>query len=356
MFFIGIDVHKKQSQICVLDDKGEIVSELRVPTSRPDLTDVLRIYSGARVLVESCTPSEWVACHLESVGLEVIVADPGFAPMYATRSKKVKTDKRDARCLAQACRLGAYKPAHRLSPEQRQVRAQMDVRTTLVQMRTRIINQVGALLLGQGYRVGSGAAEQFQKRLEKLDLPSPVQATLEPLLALLVPLNEQIGLLEEQLTQRAQQDRQARRLQGIPGVGPLTALMFLATLDGANRFENAHQVMSYMGLVPREYSSGEKQRRGHITKAGSSRMRVLLVQASLTMMRLDKPQTQKLCAWAQRIVQRRGKRIAVVALSRRLSGIMWAMLRDGTEYQANPSPRRPCAAAALPPGAATQAA
>jgi transposase len=356
MFFIGIDVHKKQSQICVLDVTGELVSELRVPTSRPDLADVLRIYRGARVLIESCTPSEWVACHLESLGLEVIVADPGFAPMYATRSKKVKTDKRDARCLAQACRLGAYKPAHRLSPEQRQVRAQMDVRTTLVQMRTQIINQIGALLLGQGYRVGSGAAEQFQKRLEKLDLPAPVLATLEPLLALLGPINEQIGRLEEQLTQRAQQDPQARRLQGIPGVGPLTALMFLATLDGAHRFDNAHQVMSYLGLVPREYSSGEKQLRGHITKAGSSRMRVLLVQASLTMMRLDKPQTQKLCAWAQRIVQRRGKRIAVVALSRRLSGIMWAMLRDGAEYQANSPSRRPGADAAVSPGAAAQAA
>lgn len=199
MFFIGIDVHKKHSQICILDDSGELASELRVPTSRPDLADVLGIYRGARVLIESCTPSEWVARHLESLGLEVIVADPGFAPMYATRSKKVKTDKRDARCLAQACKLGAYKKAHRLSDEQRQVRAQMDVRMTLVQTRTQIINQIGAMLLGQGYRIASGAAEQFQKRLEKLELPSQLRMQLAPLVTMLAPLNEQIGTLDEQL-------------------------------------------------------------------------------------------------------------------------------------------------------------
>lgn len=86
---IGIDVHKEQSQICVLDDKGEIVSELRVPTCRPDLTDVLGIYRGARVLIEPCAPSVWGVCHLESLGLEVLVADPGFAPMYDACSKMV---------------------------------------------------------------------------------------------------------------------------------------------------------------------------------------------------------------------------------------------------------------------------
>lgn len=116
---VGIDVHKKQSQICVLDEQGAIHYEIRIPTDRPNFTDILRPYQGARVLLESSTESEWVARHLESLDLEVIVADPNFAPMYATRSRKVKTDKRDARCLAQACKLGAYRPAHRLSDDRR---------------------------------------------------------------------------------------------------------------------------------------------------------------------------------------------------------------------------------------------
>ena len=335
MFFIGIDVHKKQSQICVLDAQGEVAFETRVPTGRAHLKDAVLIYKGAKVLLESSTPSEWVARHFESMGMEVIVADPNFAPMYATRSKKLKTDKRDARCLAQACRLGAYKLAHRLSDEQRRVRAGLDVRQTLVETRTKLTNQIGAVLLGQGYTVATGAAENYVRRLGQLDLPSELRTLIEPLVTLLIPLNEQIDELDHQMEARADAEPDAQRLQTIPGIGPLTALMFLAVIDGATRFERAHSVMSYIGLVPREFSSGEKQLRGHITKAGSTRVRVPLVQAAQRMMRLKNPKTAALCKWADGIAQRRGKRIAVVALARRLSGIMWAMLRDGTEYEAS---------------------
>ncbi len=336
MNFIGIDVHKKQSQICVLDEQGEVCFETRVPTSRAHLKDAVLIYKRAKVLLESSTPSEWVARHFESMGMEVIVADPNFAPMYATRSKKLKTDKRDARCLAQACKLGAYKLAHRLSDEQRRVRMQLDVRQTLVETRTKLTNQIGALLLGSGYQVATGAAENYARRLEALSLPSELRGQLAPLVNMLTALNQQIGELDKQLAQRADAEPDAQRLQSIPGVGPVTALMFLAVLDGAKRFDNAHSVMSYLGLVPREFSSGEKQLRGHITKAGASRARSLLVQAAQTMMRVKKPQTEALCKWAESIAQRRGKRFAVVALARRLSGIMWAMTRDGTEYTQRP--------------------
>ena len=339
MFFIGIDVHKKQSQICILTEQGQVHYETRVPTSRPDLSDVLRNYLPARIVIEASTPSEWVARHLESLGFEVIVADPGFAPMYATRDKKIKTDKRDARTLAQAAKLGAYKPAHRLSDAQRAVRTQVQVRQTLVKTRTKLINQIGAVLLGQGYRTGTGAAEHFEKRLGAVPLPDELRSLIEPLVGMLAPLNAQIDALDQALCQRAKSDEQAQRLQQIPGVGPIISLMFIAVLDGAERFSKSHQVMSYLGLVPREMSSGEKQRRGHITKAGHSQMRVLLVQAAMCMMRLQKPQTERLHKWAEKIEQRRGKRIATVALARRLAGVMWAMLRDGSGYQAEPERR-----------------
>lgn len=341
MRFLGIDVHKKHSQICILDEAGNVEYETRVPTTRPDLADVLRGYTPARVVIESSTPSEWVARHLESLGFEVIVADPGFAPMYATRCKKLKTDKRDARALAQACKLGAYKPAHRLSEAQRFVRTQIQVRQTLVGTRTELINSIGATLLYYGYRVPSGAAEYLPKRLQRVELPEELRTLLEPLVSMLEPLNQRIGQLDKELAARAQKQEEARRLQEIPGVGPLTSLMFLAVLDGAHRFDSAHQVMSYLGLVPREYSSGEKQVRGRITKAGNSRLRVLLVQASLTMQRVRKEPTERLCAWTQQLAERRGKNIATVALARRMAGIMWAMLRDGTSYQSQPPPRRP---------------
>ena len=255
MFFIGIDVHKKQSQICILTEQGEPRLEIRVLTMRADLSDVLGSYLPARIVLESSTPSEWVARHLESLGFEVIVADPGFAPMYASRDKKLKTDKRDARALAQAAKLGAYKPAHRLSDEQRALRTQVQIRQTLVQTRTKIINQIGAVLLAQGLRVKTGAAEHFAQRVQAVQMAPELGELIAPLLSMLTPLNERIEQLDKELTRRAKSDEQAERLQQIPGVGPIISLMFLAVLDGASRFEGSHQVMSYLGLVPREKSS-----------------------------------------------------------------------------------------------------
>ena len=210
------------------------------------------------------------------------------------------------------------------------------MRQTLVQTRTKIINQIGAVLLAQGLRVGTGAAEHFAQRVQAVQMDLGLRELIDPLISVLTPLNERIEKLDKELTQRAKNDEQAQRLQQIPGVGPIISLMFLAVLDGASRFEGAHQVMSYLGLVPREMSSGEKQLRGHITKAGHGQMRVLLVQAAMGIMRLKKPETARLHEWADKIAQRRGKRIATVALARRLSGVMWAMLRDGTQYQAEP--------------------
>lgn len=121
---IGLDLHKRESQLCIIGAEGEI-TEKRIVTTRERFSAVLGGRVPCRVLLEASTESEWVARHLESLGHEVIVADPGFAPMYATRSKKVKTDKRDARTLAEACLLGAYRATHRVSVEQRHVRSHL---------------------------------------------------------------------------------------------------------------------------------------------------------------------------------------------------------------------------------------
>ena len=126
MEHIGIDVHKNESQICQLTDEGEIL-ENRIATRRDRFAALLGTRPRARILIEASTESEWVARCLEELGHEVVVADPNFAPMYATRSRRVKTDRRDAQALMDACRLGAYRPVHRTSEAQRQVRALLDV-------------------------------------------------------------------------------------------------------------------------------------------------------------------------------------------------------------------------------------
>ena len=160
MDHIGIDVHKREGQICKLTEGGELI-EQRIRTEPERFAAVLGNRPRARILLEASTDSEWVARCLEGLGPEVIVADPNFAPMYATHTRKVKTDRRGARALADACLLGAYRPAHRLSDAQRHVRGRLSVRDAVVRTRTRYISLIRALLRQQGYGVPSGSAEAF---------------------------------------------------------------------------------------------------------------------------------------------------------------------------------------------------
>jgi hypothetical protein len=167
--------YTRESQICILAEGGELI-ERRIRTEPERFAAVLGTRPRARILIEASTDSEWVARCLEGLGHEVIVADPNFAPMYATRTRKVKTDRRDARTLADANLLGAYRPAHRLSDAQRHVRGRLGVREALVRTRTRYISLIRALLRQQGYRVPSGSAEGFVHRVDALAASPPGRA------------------------------------------------------------------------------------------------------------------------------------------------------------------------------------
>jgi transposase len=341
MDHIGIDVHKNESQLCILGERGEL-SEQRIRTTPDRFAAVLRDRPRARILLEASTESEWVARCLEQLGHEVIVADPNFAPMYAARSRKIKTDRRDARALAEACRLGAYRPSHRLSDAQRHVRGRLTVRDALVRTRTGYISVIRALLRQHGWRVASGSAEGFIRRVLALALPGRLLSELAPLLAVMRQVNQQLAYSDARIAAVARADERVERLQSVPSVGPVTAAAFVATLDDAGRFARAHQVEAYLGLVPREWSSGEGQRRGRITKAGHRRVRWLLVQVAVSILRVRHPGTAALRDWAVRLAGRRGRFIGVVALARRLAGILYALLRDGTRYdptRLRPTPR-----------------
>jgi transposase len=330
---IGIDVHKKESQICITTEEGEI-QEKRIPTRAVEFEKMFGKRERARILIESSTESEWVARCLEGLGHEVVVADPNFAPMYATRSKKVKTDRRDALALADACRLGAYRASHRMSDEQWEIRARLTVRDSLVKTRSKYISLARALLRRHGRAIPSGQAETFATRVKSLELPQGETCKLSPLLSLMTPLNEQIEILDQEIEKIGVTDRQVRRLQTVPCIGPIISAAFVAGIDHRpERFATSHKVGAYLGLVPTEHSSGEGQMRGRITKAGWSMLRSLLVQAAWLILRSKDPSTEALRQWATRIAHRRGKRIAAVAMARRLSGILFAMLRDETDYQ-----------------------
>jgi len=330
MDHVGIDLHKNQSQIAVLTDQGELV-EQRIRTERHRFAAALA-GSPKRVLVEASTESEWVARCLEEQGHEVIVADPNYAPMYSRRSRRVKTDRRDARALVEACRSGTYRLAHRTSDPQRHVRARLAVRESMVRTRVRYVSLIRALVRREGCRVPSGTTGCFAERVRKMELPQHLTAEVAPLLRLLEVLTKEIKAAEKELEKTVREDPDVQRSQTMPSIGPLTAACFKAVLDSAVRFRSAHQVEAYLGLVPSERSSGERQRKGRIIKTGSPRMRWMLVQAGWRLLRSKDPRIKPLQAWASRIAVRRGLKIAVVALARRLAGILWAMWRDGSDF------------------------
>lgn len=333
MEIIGLDLHKRESQLCMKAEDGTI-TERRIVTSRERFTAVLGNRPRARILLEATTESEWVARHLESLGHEVIVADPNFAPIYANRSRRTKTDKRDARTLMEACELGAYRRAHRLSDARRHVRADLAVRDALVRTRTRYVALAKAFVRRDGLRVPGSETKRVAERIAALPLSAELTQELAPLFTVLGPLNEQIAAADRRIARLEQTDATVALLATAPAIGALTASAFVATVDTVTRFRSAHELEAYLGVVPSEQSSGEKRRLGRITKAGNSRVRWLLVEAGWRILRSKSPETAALRAWALRIATRRGKRVATVALARRLAGILFAMWRDGVAYDA----------------------
>jgi transposase len=339
MEYGAIDLHLRRSQFRIVRQDGTIVKEGKFDTTRADLTRIFAGRERLRVLIESSTDSEWVAQQLETLGHEVIVADPNYAPMYGTRVRKVKTDDRDTAALTEACRLGIYRRAHRVSAPQRARRQQLRIRRHLVQMRTRGISLVRALLRQDGWRLSHGTAETVPARLEQLALPEALRTVLTPLTTWLEELNTLLVNADADVAARAATDATAQRLMTAPGVGPVVALSFIATLDDPARFDgDPARASAFLGVVPAEDSSGERRHKGSITKAGPRELRALLVQASWVIWRSRTAASADLRDWAHALAARRGRRIAIVALARRLSRILFAMWRDGTDFRVQPRP------------------
>jgi len=332
MTHVGIDLHKLGSQICVISETGEVLAETRVMTRRDALEKALASWPGSQVLVEACNESEWVARHLEGCGYAVVVADPNYTPMYGHRHPGYKTDRRDARALASASAQGLYRRAHRTSEARRVVRAELVTRDALVRTRSRYISVIRSRLRAEGWRLRSGDAASFVARVGELALEPELLAHLQPLLQVMALVNQAIATADRALERQAQADPVVQRLRSLPQVGPITALAFVAALDDVRRFRNAHQVESYLGLVPRERSSGAHQVRGRITKTGDKRVRWLLVECAWGIQRSPRASVALLQQWTARVGTRRGRTVAAVALARRLAGILYAMWRDDLPY------------------------
>jgi transposase len=335
MEYGAIDLHLKASLIRIVDAEGVVVLDRRVVTTQAALSAVFGGRARLRVLLESGTESAWVAQTVEACGHEVIVADPNYALMYGQRARRIKTDKRDVAALAEACRLGIFRAAHRVSAAQRAVRRTVRIREQLVRVRTQTINLLRAQLRQEGVRLPAGAAETVVARLAAVELPAAVREALTPLQALLTAVAPLLATDDAQVKAHAAADPVIGRLMTVPGIRPITAVTYRTTLDTWERFADAGASTAFLGLVPREDSSGTRQRKGAITKAGPGPVRALLVQAAWVVWR-QRQGRAALHAWVERLAARRGKRIAIVALARRLARILYAVWRDETEYQAVP--------------------
>jgi len=350
MRIIGIDLGKVNSQVSERDEKGEEKRNYRLTTTREALKKALGEGERAKVLIEAGTPARWVASCLREMGHEVVVADPNFLPMYIdAKSKRKKTDKRDASLLSQALLTGNWRGSHERSEAAQINKMRLDARARHVRTRTQLINALKAMLSQWGIPKFRGAPEAVPAGIRALmtELPQDVQALLEPEVKALEAENEMIATLDKKIAETSGADPVVKRLQTAPGIGVITASMFVATVDTPERFRNAHELESFLGLVPSEYSSGERRALGGISKAGPTYLRALLVQAAWAVWRAkNSPDAQGLRRWAEAIALRRGKRVAVVALARKLSGILFAMWKKNEVFKASQSVAPPIPAAA----------
>ena len=334
MEYGAIDLHLRRSQIRIINAHESVVLDRRIDTDRAAFAQIFAGRARMRILIESSTESEWVAQHLESLGHEVVVVDPNYAAMYGARSRKVKTDKRDVAALALANRRGVYRAAHRVRPAARALRQELRVRRHLVAQRTAFINLVRALLRQEGLRLPSGHADAVLRRLDRVTVSPTLQAVLAPVRTLLTALQATLDTMETAVEARAAADPTTQRLMTTPGVGPILALTFQAVLDDPARFGGcAARASAFVGLVPREDTSAERQHKGSITKTGPGDLRAIFVQASWVIWRSRSPRAAALRAWVHAVAARRGRRIAIVALARRLTRILYAMWRDGAAFR-----------------------
>jgi len=320
------------TKICMSEVKnGEIVR--RVTVSKVDaLMPHLGPSKGrARVAIEACREAWHIYDKLTSWGHDVVIVDTTRVREIGIGRHGKKNDRIDADILALALEQDRIPKAHVLSPERRMLRRELNMRRMLVEQRAQAVTTMRGIVREAGYRVRRCGTEAFRQALEAAKLSLELREQLAPGVEVIKTLEKQIEHVEAKIWQLCDREPVMQRLCSTPGTSLIVAAAFVSVIDEAGRFNNAHQVASYLGLVPKEDSTGGKQRLGRITKAGNRYVRALLIQAAWCVLR-RRNSDDPLTLWGQAVAQRRGKRIAVVAIARRLAGVLWAIWRKDTVY------------------------
>ncbi len=331
--YVGLDVSKEETSFCVKDLAGKVLARGKVATDPEALFEALKAHClyPERIVLETGTLSGWLARELGRLGLAVDVIDARQAHAVMGLQHN-KTDANDAALLAEIARTGFYRGVAVKSEAAQEARILLKARCHLVRQRRDTENTIRGLLATLGIRFPRGSGKLAGRVREALEDAPGLRLMIEPLLSSVAALGRELGRLDEAVTARAKSAPACRLLMTVPGVGPVTALAFAATIDDPTRFAKSRPVGAYMGLTSRRWQSGEMDYSGRISKHGDAMLRSLLYEAAnslLTVVRRAHP----LKDWARRIRKRTSHKKACVALARKLAVILHRMLITGEAFR-----------------------
>ena len=333
-YYVGLDVSMETTAVCVLASDGQIVCEGSVGSHAAEIAAKLRPFAESieAIGLEAGPMSEWLVHGLQNQGMQAVLMET--RRVHAALSAiPVKTDRNDARGMAELLRMGWFQPVHVKTPRSRDLRLLLSARESLGRRMRDLDNSIRGLLRGFGLRLPSGLRGRIGAWARELIEDNPILTTaIEPLLVSREALAAQLSDLDKRLRAHARHDRICRRLMTVPGVGAIVAVTYRTAVDDPARFPSSKSVAACFGLTPRRYQSGETDRSGGITKAGDGGVRAALFEAAHVMM-VRTSRWTPLKAWAMRIATRRGAKRAKVALARKLAVIMHRIWVDGTEFR-----------------------
>ena len=332
--FAGLDVSLEETAVCVVDEAGTMVKEARVPSEPEALAGFFQGSGLApeRIGLEACSLSAWLHEGLVAAGLPAVCIETRRAKA-AMGAMPNKTDRNDARGLAQIIRTGWYRAVHVKSPTCRSWRALLTARRLVLNKMRDLENGLRALLREAGLKLGTPARKELAARVREMTAADPVLSVLaEPLLTIIAAMTRELAQLTERVLEVVRDEPICRRLMGVPGVGPLTALAFRATIDRPERFRRSRDVGAHLGLTPKRYQSGETDVQGGISRCGDELARTALYEAAHSLLTRSR-KWSTLRAWGMQVARRRGMARARIAVARKLATILHRMWADGTEFR-----------------------
>ncbi len=330
----GIDISSESSDICIIDEKGKLLRRKAVDTQLSDIGKGLSGLGKLKVIIEASPLAEMVARIIEEHGHIAVIVDARAAKNLMSAMKK--TDRRDARTLAEICRCGWYIEVHKKSAKARQMRSILQARQALLKSHKALGASIRGLLRSHGIRLGKVSKGQFSERVkEATESDAPV--ILEALIGMLdawTLTGKRAEQLKQSMIRECKQDEISGYMESVPGVGPLISTAYRATIDDPRRFKREEEIGDYLGLAPRIYQSGEVEYRGRITKQGDAMLRSLLVEGAHVL--LTKGKDCALKRWGLSIEKRKGSAKAKVAVARKLAVLLWRLWKDKKMFEAFP--------------------